>query len=157
MSNDCLSETPELGLAPRLVVARPVRICPGQILQLCCVWLYAASFFCTWHVRMHSLMSLEHHFDNVVVGGDVTEPSVAGAGQAVPESCSTVRSALATQNAMQQASVRDSSEPHKTTEPAATVEVAAGSSKRAPVTETGPRQDAAQKSSRQEPWMVLPA
>jgi len=102
---------------------------------------------------MHSLMSLEHHFDNVVAGGDATEPSVAGAGQEVPESCSTARSALATQNAMQQASVRDSSEPHKTTEPAATVEGAAGSSKRAPVTETGQRHEAAKKSP-PGPWMA---
>jgi hypothetical protein len=40
-------------------------------------------------------------------------------------------------NATQQASALASTEPDKTTEPAATIQVAAGSSKRAPVTETG--------------------
>jgi hypothetical protein len=102
-------------------------------------------------------MSREHHFDDVVAGGGAAEPGRAGAGQAVPESCSTDCSALVTQNATQQASARDSTEPHKTTEPAATMQVAAGSSKLAPVTETRPRHDAAQKNSRQGPWMALPA
>jgi len=51
MSNDVPSVTPELGLASRIVVASPVRIRPGQIRQLCCVWLEAASLFRTWHVR----------------------------------------------------------------------------------------------------------
>ena len=84
----------------------------------------------------HYLMSREHHFDDVVAGGSAAEPSVAGAGQAVPESCSADCSAPATQNATQQASAPDSARPHKTTEPAATIQVAAGSSKLAPVTET---------------------
>jgi len=84
----------------------------------------------------HYLMSREHHFDDVVAGGGAAEPSVAGAGQAVPSSCSADCSAPATQNATQQASALGSAEPHKTTEPAATIQVAAGSSKRAPVTKT---------------------
>ncbi len=50
-----------------------------------------------------------------------------------------------TQIATLQGSATVRNEPHKTTEPAATIQVAAGSSKRAPVTKTGPRQDAAQK------------
>jgi len=79
------------------------------------------------------LMSREYHFDDVVAGGGAADPSVAGAGQAVSKSCS----ARATQNETQGASARDSEEPHKTTEPAATIQVAVGSSKRAPVTETG--------------------
>ena len=85
----------------------------------------------------HYLMSREHHFDDVVAGGGAVEPSVAGAGQAVPESCSADCSALATQNATQQASALASTESHKTTEPAATIQVAAGSSMFAPVTKTG--------------------
>ena len=85
----------------------------------------------------HYLMSREHHFDDVVAGGGTAEPSVAGAGQAVPESCSADCSALVTQNATQQASAPDSARPHKTTEPAATIQVAAGSSVFAPVTKTG--------------------
>ena len=84
----------------------------------------------------HYLMSREHHFDDVVAGGGAADSSVAGAGQAVPSSCSADCSALATQNATQQASALGSAEPHKTTEPAATIQVAAGSSKLAPVTKT---------------------
>ncbi len=45
----------------------------------------------------HYLMSREHHFDDVVAGGGAAEPSVAGAGQAVPESCSADCSAPAMQ------------------------------------------------------------
>ena len=92
-------------------------------------------------------MSREHHFDDVVAGGGAAEPGGAGAGQAVPSSCSADCSALATQNATQQASARGSTEPHKTTEPAATIQVAAGSSKLAPVTDTDPRHDAAKKQA----------
>jgi hypothetical protein len=47
------------------------------------------------------------------------------------------RASIATRNATQQASALDSEEPHKTTEPAATIQVAAGSSVFAPVTKTG--------------------
>ena len=83
------------------------------------------------------LMSREYHFDDVVAGGGAADPSVAGAGQAVPSSCNADCSALATQNATQRASATDSARPQETTEPAATIQVAAGSSKRAPVTETG--------------------
>jgi len=72
-----------------------------------------------------------------VAGGGAAEPSVAGAGQAVPETCSADCSAPATQNATQQASALASAEPHKTTEAAATIQVAAGSSVFTPVTKTG--------------------
>jgi hypothetical protein len=92
-------------------------------------------------------MSREHHFDDVVAGGGAAEPGGAGAGQAVPSICSADCSALATQNATQQASALGSAEPHKTTEPAATIQVAAGSSKLAPVTDTDPRHDAAKKQA----------
>ena len=84
----------------------------------------------------HYLMSREHHFDDVVAGGGAAEPIVAAAGDVVPSSCSADCSAPATQNATQQASAPDSARPHKTTKPAATIQVAAGSSKLAPVTET---------------------
>jgi hypothetical protein len=40
---------------------------------------------------------------------------------------------------------------------AATIQVTAASSGIAPVSKTGRRQDAAQKNSRQGPWMALPA
>jgi hypothetical protein len=76
----------------------------------------------------HYLMSRDHHFDDVVARGGSAEPGVAGAGQSVPSSCSADCSALATQNATQQASAPDGARPHKTTEPAATIQVAAGSS-----------------------------
>ncbi len=89
----------------------------------------------------HYKMSREHHFDDVVAGGGSAEPGVAGAGQSVPESCSADCSALATQNATQnatqQASAPGSALPQETTEPAATIQVAAGSSGIAPVTKTG--------------------
>jgi hypothetical protein len=81
-------------------------------------------------------MSREHHFDDVVTGGGAAEPGDAGAGQAVPSICSAGCSALVTQNATQQASALGSTESHKTTEPAATIQVAAGSSKLVSVTTT---------------------
>ena len=61
------------------------------------------------------------------------------------------RASIATRNATQQASALDSEEPHKTTEPAATIQVATGSSGIAPVRKTDRRQEAAQKNSRQGP------
>jgi hypothetical protein len=51
----------------------------------------------------------------------------------------------------------DREDTHKTPEPAATIQVAAGSSKLAPVTETGPPQDAGAKNSRQGQRIALPA
>ena len=54
----------------------------------------------------------------------------------------------AVQNATQQVSAHHGVRPHITTEPAATIQVAAGSSGLAPAAKTGPRQDAAQETAR---------
>jgi len=88
-----------------------------------------------------------NHFEDVVGGGRAAEPKVASGGEGLPSNCSADCSALATQNATQQASAPDGARPHKTTEPAATTQVAAGSSKLALGTTAGPRQDAAQKTA----------
>jgi hypothetical protein len=72
----------------------------------------------------------------------------AAATQWSQSECDAKCASIANRNATQQASALGSTEPHKTTEPAATIQVAAGSSKLAPVTETGPRQDAAQEKAR---------
>jgi len=86
----------------------------------------------------HYLMSREHHFEHVVSGGG-SEALGKGAEQAggAAAICSADCSAPSVQIAVQQASAPSSAEPHKTTEPAATIQVAAGSLKRAPVTKTG--------------------
>jgi hypothetical protein len=62
--------------------------------------------------------------------------------------CDAKCASIATRIATPHASASGSTEPHKTTEPAATIQVAAGSSKLAPGTTTGPRQNAAQKTAR---------
>ena len=92
-------------------------------------------------------MFREHHFEHVVNGGAATAGTIAEKPVAPTQSCDALCAAPATQFTTQQGAAPDSREPHKTTEPAATIQVAAGSSKRAPVTETGPRHDAAQKSA----------
>jgi len=71
------------------------------------------------------------------VGGGEESPSAgADAGQGSQSECDVKCASIATQNATQQASASGSTEPHKTTEPAATIQVAAGSSKLAPITKT---------------------
>jgi hypothetical protein len=81
-------------------------------------------------------MSREHHFEDVVNGGE-PEENRSREGQGSPPECDAKCASIATRNATPHASASGSNEPHKTTEPAATIQVAAGSSKRAPVTETG--------------------
>jgi hypothetical protein len=93
----------------------------------------------------HYLMSRDHHFEDVVKGTPSVPPVIAAEGPNGVTACDANCDAIATRIATPQASAPDSTESHETTEPAATIQVAAGSSKRAPVTETGPRQDAAQK------------
>ena len=93
----------------------------------------------------HYLQAREHHFEDVVAGG--------GAGPGNSADCS----APTAQIAAQQLPAGSRRLRHKTTEPAATIQVAAGSSKLAPVTETGTRHEAAEKNSRQGPWTALPA
>ena len=65
----------------------------------------------------HYLMSREHHFKDVVGGG---EGSHGGAGQGSPGGSD----AIATRFATPQAAAPDSTQPHETTEPAATIQVA---------------------------------
>ena len=61
--------------------------------------------------------------------------------------CNAKCAAIATRTATTQASASGSTESHKTTKPAATTQVAAGSSVFSPVTKTGPRHEAAQKTA----------
>ena len=96
----------------------------------------------------HYLMSRDHHFEDVVGGGEASPSVGADGGQGSQSECDAKCASIATRNATPQASALSSTEPHKTTEPAATIQVAAGSSKRAPVTKTDPRQDAAQEEAR---------
>lgn len=105
----------------------------------------------------HYLMSRDHHFEDVVCGGESSPLAGADGGQVSQSECVAKCASIATRNGTPQASASGSTESHKTTEPAATIQVAAGSSKLASVTNTGPRQDAAQKNSPPGPWMALPA
>ena len=95
----------------------------------------------------HYLMSRDHHVEDVVGGGDSSPLTGAEAGRGSQSECDAKCASIATRNATPHASASGSTEPHKTTEPAATIQVAAGSSKLAPVTKTGQRQDAAQKTA----------
>ncbi len=90
-------------------------------------------------------MSRDRHFEDVVGGGESSPSAGADGGQGSQSECDAKCASIATRKATPQASAYGSTESHETTEPAATIQVAAGSSKRAPVTETGPRQDAAQR------------
>jgi hypothetical protein len=92
----------------------------------------------------HYLMSREHHFEDVV-NGCTPDANRSGEGQGSPPECDAKCVSIATRNATQQASAPDSARPQETKEPAATIQVAAGSSVIATVTKTCPRQDAAQK------------
>ena len=85
----------------------------------------------------HSLMSRDHHFVDVVGGGESSPLVGADGGQGSQSESSVKRASIATRNATPQASASGSTESHKTTEPAATIQVAAGSSVFAPVTKTG--------------------
>jgi hypothetical protein len=90
-------------------------------------------------------------------GGESSPLAGADGGQGSQSECDAKCAPIATRNATPQAFASGSTEPHKTTEPAATIQVAADSSKLATVAETGPPQDAGGKNSRQGPWMALPA
>ena len=84
----------------------------------------------------HYLMSRDHHFEDVVGGGESSPLTGADAGRGSQSECDAKCASIATRNATPQASASGSTEPHETTEPAATIQVAAGSSKLAPVTKT---------------------
>ncbi len=85
----------------------------------------------------HYLMSRDHHFEDVVNGAAKVPPATAAEGLGGVAACDANCDAIATRNATPQASASGSTESHKTTEPAATIQVAAGSSMFAPVTKTG--------------------
>jgi hypothetical protein len=74
--------------------------------------------------------------------------SIPPVGLTNPTGCDAKCASIATRNTTPQASASGSTEPHETTEPAATIQVAAGSSVFAPVTKTGLRHEAAQKTAR---------
>jgi hypothetical protein len=101
-------------------------------------------------------MSRDHHFGDVVGGGEASPSGGVEAVQGSQPECDAKCASIATQNATPQASASGRTESHKTTEPAATIQVAAGSSGIAPVTKTDLRQDAAQKNSKPGPeWPGL--
>ncbi len=85
----------------------------------------------------HYLMSREHHFEDVVNGAATVTPVTAAEGPTGAAACDVNCDAVATRNATPQASVPDRTEPHETTEPAATTRVTAGSSEVTPFLETG--------------------
>jgi hypothetical protein len=106
----------------------------------------------------HCLMSRDHDCEDVVGGGESSPVAGADGVQGSSSECDAKCASIATRTATPQASASCSTEPHRTTEPAATIQsFAAGSSELAPVTKTGPRQEAAEKNSRQGPRMALPA
>jgi hypothetical protein len=106
----------------------------------------------------HCLMSRDHDCEDVVGGGESSPVAGADGVQGSSSECDAKCASIATRTATPQASASCSTEPHRTTEPAATIQsFAAGSSELAPVTNTGPRQEAAEKNSRQGPRMALPA
>jgi hypothetical protein len=82
----------------------------------------------------HYLMSREHHFKDVVGGG---KHSDGGAGRGSPGGSDAKCDATATRIATPQAAAPDSTQPLETTEPAATIRVAAGSSKVTPISGIG--------------------
>ena len=88
----------------------------------------------------HYLMSREHHFEDVMNRGaasSVTSAEEAAASPDEASECSAKCDAIETRNATPQAPASGSAEPQKTTEPAATTGVTAGSSGLAPITEIG--------------------
>ena len=84
----------------------------------------------------HYLMSKDRHFEDVV-GGGRGEPMPGEAGQGGVPNCSAKCDAIETRNATPQAPAAGGREPQKKTEPAATIEVAAGSAGITPVVKTG--------------------
>jgi hypothetical protein len=96
----------------------------------------------------HYLMAREHHFEDVVGGGEPASPQREGgdpapvgatpdAGQGGPEPSSADCSALVAQIAAQQAAAAKGTPRHETTEPAATTGFAAGSSEVTPHSKSG--------------------
>ena len=97
---------------------------------------------------LHYLMSRDHHFEDVVGGGEASPSGGVEVVQGSQPECDAKCASIATRNATPQASASGSKEPQETTEPAATIQVATGSSELKPVTKTGMRQDGAKKAAR---------
>ena len=85
----------------------------------------------------HYLMSRDHHFEDVVGGGEASPSGGVEVVQGSQSECDAKCASIATRNATPQASASGSTEPHETPEPAATTWVTAGSSGIAPVIKTG--------------------
>ncbi len=85
----------------------------------------------------HYLMSREHNFEDVVKGESKVPAAIVGEDPNGVAACDANCDAIATRIATPQASAQDGTEPHETTEPAATTRVTAGSSEVTPVSKTG--------------------
>jgi len=85
----------------------------------------------------HYLMSREHHFEDVVRGSSPGPAPAAAVSSEAADDRSAECCARVVQNASQHASAREGTEPHETTEPAATTRVTAGSSEVTPFTRNG--------------------
>jgi integrase len=96
----------------------------------------------------HYLMAREHHFEEVVGGGESASPQRGGstpvavdanpdAGQGGSERVRADCSSLCVQIAPQQAAAADGTLRHKMKQPAATIEVTAGSSEVTPTSKSG--------------------
>jgi hypothetical protein len=88
-------------------------------------------------------MSRDQHFEDVVKGTPSVPSVIAAEGPNGVAACDANCDAITTRIATPQAAASDSTEPHETTEPAATIKVAAGSSEVTPFLKTGLRRDAA--------------
>ena len=95
----------------------------------------------------HALKSREPHFEDDV-NGCAPEENRSKEGQGSPPECDAKCAYIATRIATPQPSAFGRTEPQETTESAATIQVAVGSSGLAPAAKTGPRQDAAKKTAR---------
>jgi hypothetical protein len=84
----------------------------------------------------HYLMSRDHHFEDVVKGTPSVPPVIAAEGPNGVAACDANCDAIATRNATPQAAAPASTQSHETTEPAATIKVAAGSSEVTPFIKT---------------------
>ena len=84
----------------------------------------------------HYLMSRDHHFEDVVKGTPSVPPVIAAEGPNGVTACDANCDAIATRNATPQAAAPASTQSHETTEPAATIKVAAGSSEVTPFIKT---------------------
>jgi len=69
------------------------------------------------HYLQHYLMSCDHHFEDLVVGGQSSPLAGANGGQGSQSECDAKCACIATRNATPQPSASDSARPHKTKNP----------------------------------------